>query len=175
MASLCAFGGFNGDLSLDGGVQITLFGGSELRRPPAARQVALLRRRPAGADEHTHHYFLTVFGSCELKWPTMAQEFLALREALRSGACTLDDWDRLVGTALAGGPLRIHALTLMAGFDAHELPAEDAELDDLSLQRHFGHVPEEAVDLLMQGIGQPAPQRLAIVRQAIATALATGS
>lgn len=168
MAHFCMFGGHEGVLSSDGSVYITVFGGSDLRRPPLARQIAERRLRGGGSSES---YFLTLFGGTSLIWPTLAEEFLALRDAVRNGALGLAEWDQWVGRGDGRGPLTTHSLTLFGGYEGDTLPAEDKELDDLTLQRHLNQIPEAAMQTLMLAIGQRGAQRLAAVRHAVATAL----
>ncbi len=168
MAHFCMFAGHEGVLSADGGVYITVFGGSDLRRPPLARHIA--ERRPRG-NAPSESFFLTFCGGTSLIWPTLAEEFLALRNAVRGGTLSLAEWDQWVGRGDGQGPLHTHSLTLFGSFEADTLPAEDKELDDLTLQQHLGHIPEVAVQTLMLAIGQRGAQRLSAVRHAVATAL----
>jgi hypothetical protein len=168
MAHFCMFGGNEGVLSADGSVYITVFGGSDLRRLPLARQIAERRLRGGAAAES---FFFTLFGGTSLIWPTLAEEYLALRDAVRSGTLSLTEWDQCVGRGDGHGPIQTHSLTLFGGFEADTLPGEDKELDDLTLQRHLGHIPEPAVQTLMLAIGQRGAQRLAAVRHAAAMAL----
>ena len=59
--------------------------------------------------------------------------------------------------------------------DGDNLPSEDDELEDLALNRHLGYITEQASELLMQAIGQRGSSRGAVVRQAIAVAMAEAS
>jgi hypothetical protein len=102
-----------------------------------------------------------------VRWPTLAQEYLALHEALRTRALTLAEWDRQLAQPTTSDTLQLHSFTLFGAFDGDGVPGEDEEVDDLSMQRHLGHIPDEAVEVLMRAIGQPGPQRLAAVRQAV--------
>lgn len=168
MFDICVFAGSGGVLGPRGGLHITLFGGQEFARAPAVRQVLAQRRRSEGEGQPGHHFFLTLFGATSIAWPTITDEYLALVEALRSGALTLADWDRHITTI---GLPHVHALTLFGGFDAHEIPEEDKEVDSLALQRHLGHIPDQVAEMLMHAIGRDGLQRLEVVRQAAAAAL----
>jgi hypothetical protein len=111
--------------------------------------------------------------STELKWPTLAEEYLALVQALRSGALSLESWDRAIACTDSGATLRTASFTVFGSLETDHLPSEDEELDDLSLQRHGGHIPEAAMDHLMLAVGHGGEPRLAAVRQAAATTLAS--
>ena len=109
-----------------------------------------------------------------VKWPTLASEYLALRDAVLGGALTLSDWDRLVARFGDGG-LRSGSFAVFGSVNTDDLPGEDEELDDLSLQRHTGGIPEGIIDRLMLAVGHGGPQRLSTVRQAVAEALNAGA
>jgi hypothetical protein len=174
MAHFSMFGGNNGVLGPGGDFYITIFGGSDLKRPPMAAQLAGARAGSAGQGENAY-FFLTLFGGTTVSWPTLAEEYLALHDALRAGTIALEDWDRFVTRPRLAGPARTHCLTLFGSFEGDALPREEKELDDLSLQRHLGLIPETAVQLLMLAIGQGGTQRLAAVRHAVAAALSAGA
>ncbi len=175
MPHFSMFGGNNGQLGPGGDFYITIFGGTDLKRPPAARQVASPGQRRPHEREEPHYIFCTLFGGTTLSWPTLAEEYLALQDALRAGTITLDDWDRLVTRSGGSGLLRTTCLTLFGSFEGDVLPREERELDDLSLQRHLGHIPEAAVQTLMLAIGQTGQPRLAAVRHAVLAALSSGA
>ena len=166
MPHLAMFGSHSGQLLPGRDIFFTVFGGSDLRRLPVATQLAHLRQRAGEERNGSHYIFLTLFGGTTILWPTLAEEYSALRDALRFGSVSLDDWDRLVARPGGAGPLRVNSLTLFGSFDGDLLPREDKELDDLTLQRHLGHIPEPAVQMLMLAIGQTGAQRLAAVRLA---------
>jgi hypothetical protein len=175
MAHFSMFGSNDGPLVPGRDFYITIFGGSDLKRLPAASQIAELRQRPAYDRNNSQYVFCTLFGGTTLTWPTLAEEYLALRDALRARTITFDDWDRSLARPGGPGPLRVLSFTLFGSFDGEVLPREDKELDDLSLQRHLGQIPEPAVQVLMLAIGQTGVQRLAAVRQAVATTLSAAS
>jgi hypothetical protein len=174
MAHFAMFGGNSGQLGPGGDFYITVFGGSDLTRPPVAGQIVELRHQRKTERDHSQYVFCTLFGGTTLSWPTLAEEYLALHDALRAGTITLEDWDRFVAEPGGPGPLRTTCLTLFGSFEGNVLPREEKELDDLSLQRHLGHIPEAAVQLLMLAIGQAGGPRLAAVRHALVAALPAG-
>jgi len=170
MVHFSVFGGHEGQLSAGGCVYITLFGGSELKRPPLAARLAALRR-PSGLRDEPRYVFLSLFGSTTIRWPTLAEEFLALTDALRAGAFTLDDWERFTASPGEHRLLRAGSFTLFGSMQTDALPTEEEELDGLSLQRHAGTIADAAVERLMLAVGQGGAQRLASVRQAVAASL----
>ncbi len=175
MARFCVFGSHQGLLPSEGGVYVTIFGGSELKRSPIAGQLADRQHQtPAKRNSPRSAFFFTLFGNTTIIWPTLAEEYLALRDALRAGVLTLADWDRLIGRGGGDSSPDITSFSLFAGFESDKVPTEDKELDELSLQRHLGQIPDQAADVLMLAIGQTGPQRMASVRQAAATALSSG-
>lgn len=165
MPQLCMFGGHCGTLGTTADLVVTICGGAELSRPTVAQRVSELRRR-GGLGDQRSYVVITLFGGTSLKWPTLTAEYLALRDALRAGEFTVEDWDRAVAMG-AGATIRVNSLTLFAGLNADELPGEDAEVEALATQRHLGQLPDRALDLLTLGIGQSGPQRLAVVRRAV--------
>jgi hypothetical protein len=175
MAHFSMFGSNDGQLVPGRDFFITIFGGSNLKRLPAASQITELRQQPAHQRSQPQYTFCTLFGGTTLTWPTLAEEFLALRDALRAGTMTLEDWDRYVAQPGGPGPLRTLSLTLFGGFDGDVLPREDQELDDLSLQRHLGQIPEQALQTLMLAIGRTGVQRLTAIRQAVLAAMSPGA
>jgi hypothetical protein len=162
------FGSHQGQLLPGRDIYVTAFGGADLRRLPVANQLAQVRQRPGTERDSSFYVFFTLCGGTTIVWPTLADEYVALRDALRAGTFTLEDWDRLVARPGGTGPLHMHSLTLLGSFDGEVVPREEKELDDLTLQRHLGHIPEPAVQMLMLAIGQTGTQRLAAVRLAVA-------
>lgn len=167
MVHFSLFGGYEGLLEIGRTLYVTIFAGSEVRRPPLAR--LLVEQRQNGAGGLGRKVFLTVFGGAEVIWPTITEEYLALRDALRSGELELGEWDR---RSVQNGAIQAESFSLFGSFDGNKLPSEDKELDDLSMQRHLGQVPDAAVPMLMMGVGQNGMQRLTAVRQAVTAALA---
>jgi hypothetical protein len=167
MLHFCVFGGSDTELRTEGGVYVTIFGGATLRRPPLAHALTLHRGQSAEKTRIHQHYCLVLFGGITVSWPTVVQEYLSLRDALRSRTITLDEWDNFVAQSGVDGSLRVNSLTLFGGFDSNETPSEDDELDTISMHRHLGQISEDAAERLMLAIGQSGPHRLAIVRQAV--------
>jgi hypothetical protein len=170
MVHFSIFGGREGRLASRSCVYISVFGAASLRRPALAAQLAELKRRPT--DEQVPRlYFFSIFGGASIRWPTLAEEYLALIEALRAGSLTLEEWGRSAVQADGEEPVRLSSFSIFGGISTDALPSEDQELDDLSVQRHAGQIPESAVQALMLAIGKTGAQRLIAVRQAALVAL----
>jgi hypothetical protein len=186
MVKITIFGGYEGRLNFDNEFYFTLFGGCELVRPTLARQLVAQRqierdtsspqkgldwRREAGGapgryPNRRRPFFFTMFGSTEIKASTLAEEFIDLREAISSGALTVEDWDRSLAD-LARPEGSIGSFTLFGGFEDDVTPKEDEEVDALAIQRHLGNVSEHAGQALQLGIGQREGERRAILRHAL--------
>jgi hypothetical protein len=172
MLHLSIFAGYEGPLDPGRSLHATLFAGSQVTRPPLARHLVTARRQ-VGIGTSFTHLFLTLFGGVEVLWPSLAEEYLALRDAVRASELTLAEWDRQAAQPDSQSALRMLSFTLFGSFTGNRLPSEDKELDDLTIQRHLGQIPEAAVQTLMLAIGQTGVARLAAVRQAVAQALNT--
>jgi len=186
MLKVTIFGGHNGRLGHEGQVYLTIFGACELVRPTIAWQLISQRheeqrgpKETAPSDSWQHRlglnrgrgsrskpFFFTIFGGTELKSPTLAEEFMDLREAIQNGLLTLDDVGRSLADLTHAEP-SIGSFTIFAGFDECMLPKEDAEVDSLAVHRHIGNVSERAGGVLQMGIGQRAGERRATIRQAL--------
>ncbi|MFQ5590376.1 MAG: hypothetical protein ACE5HE_04355 [Phycisphaerae bacterium] len=187
MIKVTLFGAHDGCLNFDTQIYLTLFGACEVTRPTLARQLLALRQaercestdnenrpnRLNGEARFRHRpplrgkpFFFTMFASAEIQSPTLAEEFVDLREAMDSGAITPADCDRL----FAGAGLTdtsVGSITLFGAFEEGKAPPEDKEVDGLAIQRHLGNVSEQAGRILALGIGQSDGQRRAVLRQAV--------
>ncbi|MHC4696447.1 MAG: hypothetical protein ACYTFA_06880 [Planctomycetota bacterium] len=187
MIKVTIFGGHEGRLNFDTQFYFTMFGNCEVVRPTLARQLVALRqaeRDAAPPADETFDYsdgrmrfryrrplsgrpfFFTMFGATEIKSPTLAEEFVDLREAMDSKTLSTEDCERLIASVgLSEGS--IGSFTLFAAFEEGAPPAEDKEVDSLAVQRHLGNVSEQAGRVLQLGIGQSEGERRAVLRQAI--------
>jgi len=171
MFQVCVFGSYDGRLRANKRVFFTLFGECVLRRPTLARQLVTGRSaQPGQAPARPHHLVITLMGSTKVKAPTLAEEFLDLREGLRGGVITLPMWDRLVADLARDDGEAFLSLTLFASFEEASLPTENEEVDALALQRHLGNISDSALQILQLGVGQDDVHRRAVLRQAIAAA-----
>ncbi len=186
MLKVTIFGGHDGRLGLQGQVYFTIFGSCTLVRPTIAWQLVSQRRAAQrehgenapsnswqnklglsrGRESRNKPFFFTVFGGTELKSPTLAEEFIDLREAIQSGLLTLDDVDKLLADLTQSEP-SIGSFTIFASLNECALPEENAEVDSLAVHRHLGSVSERAGGVLQMGIGQREGERRATIRQAI--------
>ncbi len=167
MVHFCIFGGQGGTLDSGRKVYLTIFGGSEIRRPPLAGKLAERGHDNNESGARAQCFFFTMFGATNIRWPTLAEEFIALRDALHGHSLTWEKWDRATRSNSGLYQPTSASLTIFGGFDPDELPSEDDELEALSLHRHNGSIPENAIEQLMLAIGQTGAPRLAAVRQAV--------
>ncbi len=176
MFQVCLFGSYEGRLQAGKRVFLTLFGGCTLRRPTLVRQLLTERARGQNPGPHQNrrghaghwHTAITLFGATEIKVPTLAEEFIDLQEAVRTGALNVDAWDHFTaGLAdLEGGS--VFSVTLFGSFEEAQLPSEDEEIDSLALQRHLGNISDNVVQVLQLGVGQDDSHRRSVLRQAVA-------
>ena len=150
---------------------ITLFGGTEIQLATYAKRLAaLLRSRFAHSETHAPRkptgVFFTAFGGVDVTPPTLAEEVVALQQALRAGEFTLEQWDQYVG--VLDEDVDAAAFTLFGSFEANAVPKEDAELETLAFNRHVGYISDEAAEVLMPAIGYRGGTRANAVRQAVA-------
>mgnify|MGYP000847474561 CR=1 FL=1 len=174
MAHLCIFGSHAGQLVTGRDFFITIFGGMDLRRPPTATHLLQVQQQRPQDRVGSQYTFFTLFGGVDLVWPTLAEEYVALRDAVASGKLRLEDWDVALARPERSGPLAMISFTLFGGVNEDVVPSEEKELDDLSYQQHLGQIPQATADLLVLAIGQRGSQRLAAVRHAVARTLAGG-
>jgi hypothetical protein len=170
MINFCIFGGHEAQLSPEKRLYVTIFGGCEVKRTTAVRQIVEYREVARNGRPPTACFVLTIFGGTEIAAPTLADEYLDLLEAVRSGSLTFDEWDRAMPRIARLGP-HVASFTLFGGMSADQLPSEDQELDGIALQRHLGTIPPDAAQILTLAVGTAGAQRLAAVRQAVAHTL----
>jgi hypothetical protein len=166
MIQFCIFGGQTSELGDRSKVYVTIFGVTEVRRLTLAKQ--LMQRQRAVLEQVARHYFVTLFGGAGLKLPTLAEEYLDLREALRSGALRIDEWDRGAADLTRDSRRWISSFTMFGAFDDAEAPSEEEELDRLALYGQMGSITPAVADLLSVAAGQANVSRSAMVRQALA-------
>ncbi len=185
MIQVTIFGGHEGEFRSDKWFYLTVFGSLELVRPTLARQIladrqlsrdqAAFREQPIMSKMMKDHekprgaakpFFLTMFGSVEIKCPTVAAEFVDCKEMLRAGLLTMEDWERAMADLGRAQP-SVASFTVFGGFGECELPSEDEEVDSLAVQRHLGIIPESAGKVLEFGIGHRGSERQATVRRAL--------
>lgn len=167
MVKVTIFGSHEGRLQNDNSFYLTVFGGCALVQPTIARQ--LLARRASQRGERPalgRPYFFTLFGSAEIKSPTLSEEFIDLKEMVRGGELTLQDWERSM-VDLARPDSMYASFTIFGGFDECMLPEEDKEIESLALQCHLGNIPDSARNVLQTGIGQGGSERRAVIHRAI--------
>ncbi len=175
MFHFCIFGGHEGQLVSEKKVYVTLFGGCELKQPTLAKRIIEGRRlRSAGMPSRNQSFFITLFGGTSIKLPTLSEEYMDLRDSIRAGLLTLEEWDAGI-PEVANESTSFGSFTAFGGFEAAELPSEQEEVEGLAIQRHLGHIPESAGKTLEFGVGQGGSNRTAVIRQAAATQLPTSA
>lgn len=171
MPHFCVFGGAEVQLEPEPTHCVTLCGGMELRRPPLAVLIGTRQQRTSNGVPRPVRWVVTLFGSTDVTWPTLADEYLALKNAVAAGTVTLAEWDRFMAAPSNLGLLGIRTLTMFGGLSAEGIPTEEEEIDALSLQRHFGQVSQRAAEILMLAVGQRGATRLSAVRRAAAATM----
>ncbi len=171
MPHFCMFGATEVQLEAEPTWCVTFFGGLDLRRPPLAQLITARRQIERAPGKPRYHWVLTLCGGTDVRWPTLAEEYAALKNAVTAGTLSLAEWDRTVASSDVGASAGIRSFTAFGGLSADEIPTEDQEVESLSMQRHFGHIPQRAAEILMLAIGQRSATRLAAVRRAVAHAL----
>ncbi|MCP4593875.1 MAG: hypothetical protein GY842_24335 [bacterium] len=167
MLQWCMFGGYDGQFGSEAKTCFTMFGACELCRPTMARELLTLRGDDGASRPPGKKFIITIFGGTDINCPTLTEEFIDLREAVRSGALDLNQWDRHMTELSRLHQDDITSFTLFAGFGEASLPDEDKEIEALALQRHLGSVGDESSRILEAGIGQGGAQRRAVIHQAL--------
>lgn len=174
MIHFCVFGGHEGQLSPDKKFYVTICGACELKRPTLAKQIVEMRRRAeAGLPHPSTHFFVTIFGATEIKSPTLAEEFLDFKDAIASNMFTTEEWHAAVARLGGDEGMRIDSFTLCGAFSANELPSENEEVEGLALNRHLGHIPDDAGTMLEMAVGQGGSQRASLIGRAFASTVAS--
>ncbi|NOS99167.1 MAG: hypothetical protein HOP29_00900 [Phycisphaerales bacterium] len=165
MIQFCIFGGHEGQLNTEKKIYVTIFGGCELKKQTLARRIVESRRRPSnGEPSRRRFFFVTIFGGTEVKLPTLAEEYLDMQDAMRAGLITPADWE---AAQLLDEDVNYGSFTAFGGFEASHLPSEDEEVEGLAINRHLGHIPENAGHMLEHAVGRSGSHRTAILRQAL--------
>lgn len=156
MIHFTIFGGTEAALTPSLRICLTLFGGTELRRPTIARQILTSKRQ--GRSESISGKFalknrclvVTFFGATEVQCPTLAEEFLDLKALLASEQITASEWDRAVSrlTEEESG-VDFITLTLFGGFGL-EYPSRSGELERIDKQRELGLISEREQNALSE-------------------------
>jgi hypothetical protein len=147
-----------------------MFGGCELRRPTLARQLLAAGRAGAGPLQIGRRVVITLFGATEIKSPTLAEEFIDLREAVQSNALDIRQWDSYLAELDRWQNSALVSFTMFGAFEETTLPSEDDEIEGLALQRHLGNISDSSGRVLELGIGQGGAQRRSVIHQAVMVA-----
>ena len=189
------FGG--SEVTLTGSRQLilTLFGGTEVRKPTLAKRLIQEKHaqwpgKPAGqvaADDKLHKvqnffdkldsgaggrpgqrsstFLLTIFGGVELKPPSIAEEFMDMRELVSSGMIEPREWDQLVGRMYQMGDLdSISSFTLFAGMGEAAL-SEEEEIKKIASATSMGLISGDEEQALRSVVGRDPQQVRMLLRQ----------
>ena len=188
------FGGSEVTLSGQGQCIVTLFGGTDVRKPTLAKRLmqerhALSSRKsdpdynpnnvdkvlnvlqgntPTGLPrtEKRHRTFLlTIFGAVELRPPSIAEKFMDMRELVSSGLISADEWDQLVGRLYQIDDLdSVSSLTLFGGMGEAALNQEE-EIKKIHSAVGLGLIDEDEERALRSVVGRDPQQVRMLLRQ----------
>ena len=189
------FGG--SEVTLTGSRQLilTLFGGTEVRKPTLAKRLMQEKQvqwptKPAGqvkTDDNLHKvrdffqnlesgaaglpgrrsstFLLTIFCGVELKPPSIAEEFMDMRELVSSGMIEPREWDQLVGRMYQMGDLdSISSFTLFAGMGEAAL-SEEEEIKKIASATSMGLISGDEEQALRSVVGRDPQQVRMLLRQ----------
>jgi len=187
------FGG--SEVTLQGGGQVvfTMFGGTDIRKPTLAKRLMqekerlqgaqgaqvnhpggvnrmrhLFGREPAetpAARPHRGSFVLTIFGAVELKPPSVAEEFMDMRELVSSGMLDAREWDELVGRLYQMGDLdSISSFTIFGGMGEEPLKQEE-EVKKIRSASELGLISENEEKALRSVVGRDPEQVRMLLRQ----------
>jgi len=167
MIQFCVLSGYEGRIRPERKVYVTLMGGCALKRSTVARLILVQRlSEREGRTNPPRQFFLTILGGVAITCPTLAEEFIDLREMINNGTLSMDDWDRTMAD-LGRSDVSIASFTLMGGFSENGLPTEAQEIESLAVQRHLGTISDSAGQVLQFGVGQRDAERRATLRRAV--------
>src|SRR5262245_15643557 len=123
MFHVTLFGGSEGDLPISDFISLTIFGGTDLRRPTLARRILKLRAERDTTPSVWKRVFqldkniiVTLFGGTEIHAPTVMEEYADLRRILAAGALSPEEGRRLLDELAKGGGEDLYtAITLFGG------------------------------------------------------------
>jgi len=166
MFHLTLFGGTEGEIAPSGFTALTLFGGSELRRPTLASQLLHLKNRREhkrrswqrllGSDQNL---ILTLFGGTVIVVPTMVEEYTALAAVLRSGTVSRDEFTALLQQLTTGGQRGLSRTMTLFGVCVVRHPSPAKERKALEVAAKTGAVTAKARESLETIIGAPPESR----------------
>ena len=189
------FGGSEVTLTGSRQLIFTLFGGTDVRKPTLAKRLMQEKHAPWSAepagqvdtDDKLHKFknffekldsgaggrpgqrsstfLLTIFGAVELKPPSIAEEFMDMRELVSSGLIEPREWDQLVGRMYQMGDLdSISSFTLFAGMDEAAL-SEEEEIKKIASATSLGLISGDEEQALRSVVGRDPQQVRMLLRQ----------
>lgn len=195
MLHFTIFGASKVNLHGGGQFILTLFGGTEVRKQTLAKRLLqqkhllnssqspanadqvrnvdkvlsfLQGNYPAGrrgAEKRRTAFLLTIFGVVEIKPPTIAEEFMDMRELVSSGLISNAEWDQLVGQLYQVDELdSISSFTLFAGMGEERLDDEE-ELKKIHSAGELGLISKDEEIALRSVVGRDSQQVRMLLRQ----------
>ncbi len=188
------FGGSEVTLTGGSQFIFTLFGGTDVRRPTLAKRLVqekhLLQANrppanysPDGVDKVLNFikgdptygrpdapnngkcFLLTIFGGVEIFPPSIAEEFMDMRELISSGLLDPGEWDQLVGRLYQMGELdSISSFTLFGGMGEADVD-EQEEIKKISSACGMGLINQEEEKALRSVVGRDPQQVRMLLRQ----------
>lgn len=194
MVHFTIFGGSEVTLGLGGKLIVTLFGGTDVRKPTLAKRLMqekhMLASAQPGPDKDLKNvdkvllflggnypagkpgparnrssFILTIFGGVEIKPPSIAEEFMDMRELMSSGLISESEWDQLVGRLYQMGEMdSVSSFTLFGGMGEGSL-SEDEEIKKIHSARELGLIDTEEERALRSVVGRDPQQVRMLLRQ----------
>ncbi len=188
MVHFSMFGGTETLLSPNLWMCVTIFAGTELKRPTMARQILNIKQRlraglpveprtagfslarfgggqRSAVPRRSRCFCLTLFGATELQCPTLAEEFVDLKSLLGSEGITPDEW-RVAMPLLAeeDGGVDFVTVTMFGGFGV-EYPSRKEEVEKLEEHLELGLLSQSERDSLARLTSYAPKDARAMLRQ----------
>jgi hypothetical protein len=171
------FGG--ADVKMDGTpkVIITIFGGTDVHRQTLAKRIMREKHLSAAERANAPHpnpnpfayrpqrrqrngcFMLTLFGGVDLKPPSIAEEFMDMREVIASGMVSSAEWDELVARIYELGDQEGHASLTMFGAMEESALSEQDEVKKIKSARDLGIISDDE-ELALRGVVGRDPQQI---------------
>lgn len=194
MVHFTIFGGSEVTLGSGGKCIVTLFGGTDVRKPTLAKRLMqekhLLSSHQAapgkdlknvdkvlmflggnypagqpGSRRSRSNFILTICGGVEIKPPSIAEEFMDMRELMSSGLISEAEWDQLVGRLYQMGEMdSISSFTLFGAMGEGSL-SEEEEIKKIHSARELGLIDTEEERALRSVVGRDPQQVRMLLRQ----------
>lgn len=178
------FGGSEVTLSGTCKIIVTIFGGTDIRKPTLAKRLmqeklsyqaeAETAPKPATIGDllmglsrprRRGHFILTMFGAAEIKPPSLAEEFIDMRELIASGLVGESTWDQLVGRLYQMGDMDGISSCTLFGAMGEEPLADEEEIKRIQSARELGLITSDEERALRSVVGRDPQQVRMLLRQ----------